>query len=160
MHIVNAMFAKGGGGIEQAFIDYCEGLKNRGHKVTALIQPGAWAEGKLHALGIEIVAIRNFNEWDIFAAWRIKRALLSLAPDVVIGVGGYASGPAMLSAVIKHIPTLAFEPNVVPGFANRIVAKFVSAAAVHSLRTTASQPAVHTAAMAAAPARNCIQRPA
>ena len=37
----------------------------------------------------------------------------------------------MLAAVIKHIPTLAFEPNVVPGFANRMVAKFVSGAAVH-----------------------------
>ena len=40
--------------------------------------------------------------------------LSEFAPDVVIGVGGYASGPAMLSAVMKHIPTLAFEPNVVP----------------------------------------------
>ena len=57
--------------------------------------------------------------------------LSEFAPDVVIGVGGYASGPAMLSAVMKHIPTLAFEPNVVPGFANRMVAKFVSGAAVH-----------------------------
>jgi UDP-N-acetylglucosamine--N-acetylmuramyl-(pentapeptide) pyrophosphoryl-undecaprenol N-acetylglucosamine transferase len=37
----------------------------------------------------------------------------------------------MMAAVVKHIPTLAFEPNVVPGFANRIVAKFVSGAAVH-----------------------------
>ena len=37
----------------------------------------------------------------------------------------------MLAAVVKHIPTLAFEPNVVPGFANRMVARFVSAAAVH-----------------------------
>jgi len=46
-------------------------------------------------------------------------------------VGGYASGPAMLAAVVKHIPTLAFEPNVVPGFANRVVARFVSGAAVH-----------------------------
>jgi UDP-N-acetylglucosamine--N-acetylmuramyl-(pentapeptide) pyrophosphoryl-undecaprenol N-acetylglucosamine transferase len=59
------------------------------------------------------------------------RMLNEFAPDVVIGVGGYASGPAMLSAVMKHIPTLAFEPNVVPGFANRVVAKFVSGAAVH-----------------------------
>ena len=40
-------------------------------------------------------------------------------PDVVIGVGGYASGPAMLAAIRRRIPTLAFEPNVVPGFANR-----------------------------------------
>jgi UDP-N-acetylglucosamine--N-acetylmuramyl-(pentapeptide) pyrophosphoryl-undecaprenol N-acetylglucosamine transferase len=65
------------------------------------------------------------------AIWDAGRMLNEFAPDVVIGVGGYASGPAMLAAVVKHIPTLAFEPNVVPGFANRIVARFVSAAAVH-----------------------------
>jgi UDP-N-acetylglucosamine--N-acetylmuramyl-(pentapeptide) pyrophosphoryl-undecaprenol N-acetylglucosamine transferase len=65
------------------------------------------------------------------ALWDASGMLNEFAPDVVIGVGGYASGPAMLSAVIKHIPTLAFEPNVVPGFANRLVAKFVSGAAVH-----------------------------
>jgi UDP-N-acetylglucosamine--N-acetylmuramyl-(pentapeptide) pyrophosphoryl-undecaprenol N-acetylglucosamine transferase len=65
------------------------------------------------------------------AVWDAARMLNEFAPDVVIGVGGYASGPAMLAALVKHIPTLAFEPNVVPGFANRVVAKFVSAAAVH-----------------------------
>jgi UDP-N-acetylglucosamine--N-acetylmuramyl-(pentapeptide) pyrophosphoryl-undecaprenol N-acetylglucosamine transferase len=65
------------------------------------------------------------------AIWDAARMLNEFAPDVVIGVGGYASGPAMLAAVMKHIPTLAFEPNVVPGFANRIVARFVSGAAVH-----------------------------
>jgi UDP-N-acetylglucosamine--N-acetylmuramyl-(pentapeptide) pyrophosphoryl-undecaprenol N-acetylglucosamine transferase len=65
------------------------------------------------------------------AVWDAGRMLNEFAPDVVIGVGGYASGPAMLAAVMKHIPTLAFEPNVVPGFANRVVAKFVSGAAVH-----------------------------
>lgn len=65
------------------------------------------------------------------AIWDAGRMLNEFAPDVVIGVGGYASGPAMLAAVVKHIPTLAFEPNVVPGFANRLVARFVSAAAVH-----------------------------
>ena len=65
------------------------------------------------------------------AVWDAGRMLNEFAPDVVIGVGGYASGPAMLAAVVKHIPTLAFEPNVVPGFANRVVARFVSAAAVH-----------------------------
>ncbi|HEV3512885.1 MAG TPA: undecaprenyldiphospho-muramoylpentapeptide beta-N-acetylglucosaminyltransferase [Candidatus Sulfotelmatobacter sp.] len=65
------------------------------------------------------------------AIWDAGRMLNQFAPDVVIGVGGYASGPAMLSAVVKHIPTLAFEPNVVPGFANRMVARFVSGAAVH-----------------------------
>ena len=65
------------------------------------------------------------------AVWDAGRMLNQFAPDVVIGVGGYASGPAMLAAVVKHIPTLAFEPNVVPGFANRMVARLVSGAAVH-----------------------------
>src|ERR1700704_6015185 len=65
------------------------------------------------------------------AVWDAGRMLNEFAPDVVIGVGGYASGPAMLAALVKHIPTLAFEPNVVPGFANRVVSRFVSAAAVH-----------------------------
>ncbi len=65
------------------------------------------------------------------AIWDSRRILSEFQPDVVIGVGGYASGPAMLAAIMKGIPTLAFEPNVVPGFANRLVARWVSAAAVH-----------------------------
>ena len=65
------------------------------------------------------------------ALWTSGRMLTDFDPDVVIGVGGYASGPAMLSAIRRRIPTLAFEPNVVPGFANRLVARWVSAAAVH-----------------------------
>jgi UDP-N-acetylglucosamine--N-acetylmuramyl-(pentapeptide) pyrophosphoryl-undecaprenol N-acetylglucosamine transferase len=55
----------------------------------------------------------------------------SFRPDVVIGVGGYASGPAMMAAILLRVPTLAFEPNAVPGLANRLVGKWVSAAAVN-----------------------------
>ncbi len=65
------------------------------------------------------------------ALWVSGRIVSDFRPDVVIGVGGYASGPAMVAAIRRRIPTLAFEPNVVPGFANRMVARFVSAAAVH-----------------------------
>src|ERR1700757_2725127 len=65
------------------------------------------------------------------AIWDAGRMLNQFAPHLVLGVGGYASGPAMLAALVKHIPPLAFEPNVVPGFANRLVARFVSGAAVH-----------------------------
>lgn len=65
------------------------------------------------------------------ALWVAGRMVSDFDPDVVIGVGGYASGPAMLAAIRRRIPTLAFEPNVVPGFANRMVARWVRAAAVH-----------------------------
>jgi UDP-N-acetylglucosamine--N-acetylmuramyl-(pentapeptide) pyrophosphoryl-undecaprenol N-acetylglucosamine transferase len=60
-----------------------------------------------------------------------SRLLTEFDPEVVIGVGGYASGPAMVAAIRRKLPTLAFEPNVVPGFANRMIARWVSAVAVH-----------------------------
>ena len=60
-----------------------------------------------------------------------RRILSESRPDVVIGVGGYASGPVMMAAILRRIPTLVFEPNYVPGFANRLVARWVSGAAVH-----------------------------
>jgi UDP-N-acetylglucosamine--N-acetylmuramyl-(pentapeptide) pyrophosphoryl-undecaprenol N-acetylglucosamine transferase len=55
----------------------------------------------------------------------------SFRPDVVVGVGGYASGPAMMAAILLRAPTLAFEPNAVPGLANRLVGRWVNAAAVN-----------------------------
>jgi UDP-N-acetylglucosamine--N-acetylmuramyl-(pentapeptide) pyrophosphoryl-undecaprenol N-acetylglucosamine transferase len=58
-------------------------------------------------------------------------------PQVVVGVGGYASGPAMLAALILRVPTLAFEPNAVPGMANRLIGKRISAAAVNFAPTRA-----------------------
>src|ERR1700693_2843205 len=60
-----------------------------------------------------------------------SRMLSEFDPEVVIGGGGYASGPAMVAAIRRRLPTVAFEPNVVPGFANRMIARWVSAAAVH-----------------------------
>lgn len=57
--------------------------------------------------------------------------LRTFRPHVVVGVGGYASGPAMMAALLLRTPTLAFEPNAAPGLANRLVGKFVSTAAVN-----------------------------
>jgi UDP-N-acetylglucosamine--N-acetylmuramyl-(pentapeptide) pyrophosphoryl-undecaprenol N-acetylglucosamine transferase len=63
------------------------------------------------------------------------RLLRAFRPHVVAGVGGYASGPAMLAAILLRLPTLAFEPNAVPGLANRLVGRWVSAAAVNFAQT-------------------------
>ncbi len=51
-------------------------------------------------------------------------------PQAVVGVGGYASGPAMMAAVLLRVPTLAYEPNAAPGLANRLVGRRVTGAAV------------------------------
>jgi UDP-N-acetylglucosamine--N-acetylmuramyl-(pentapeptide) pyrophosphoryl-undecaprenol N-acetylglucosamine transferase len=62
---------------------------------------------------------------------RCRALLREFGPNVVVGVGGYASGPAMGAAILAGIPTLAFEPNAFPGLANRLVGKRVTAAAVN-----------------------------
>lgn len=69
------------------------------------------------------------------AVLHARRLLREYRPDAVIGVGGYASGPVMLAATLRHVPTLLFEPNAVPGFANRVVANRVDLAAVHLQET-------------------------
>ena len=66
-------------------------------------------------------------------AWRI---LSRRRPDVVIGVGGYSSGPVVLAAALRRIPTLLMEQNAVPGLTNRTLARVVSAAAVTFDETT------------------------
>ena len=60
-----------------------------------------------------------------------RRLIREFRPDVVFGVGGYASGPATTAALQMKIPVLTFEPNAVPGLANRLVGKRVQAAAVN-----------------------------
>jgi len=59
------------------------------------------------------------------------RLIREFQPGVVFGVGGYASGPAMAAALRLRTPTMAFEPNAMPGLANRLVGKRVDAAAVN-----------------------------
>ena len=51
-------------------------------------------------------------------------------PDVVLGVGGYSSGPVLLAAKLRGVPTAIHEQNAFPGLANRSVARFVTAVAV------------------------------
>ena len=51
--------------------------------------------------------------------------LNSVNPDIVIGVGGYASGAIVLVADLKSIPTMIHEQNSVPGLTNKILGRFV-----------------------------------
>jgi UDP-N-acetylglucosamine--N-acetylmuramyl-(pentapeptide) pyrophosphoryl-undecaprenol N-acetylglucosamine transferase len=60
-----------------------------------------------------------------------RRLIREFKPNVVLGVGGYASGPAMAAAIQLKVPAMAFEPNAMPGLANRLVGKKVQAAAVN-----------------------------
>ncbi|PYS60509.1 MAG: undecaprenyldiphospho-muramoylpentapeptide beta-N-acetylglucosaminyltransferase [Acidobacteria bacterium] len=59
-----------------------------------------------------------------------RRLVKSFAPEVVVGAGGYVSGPVVLTAALMRCPTVVMELNAVPGFTNRRLARFVDAASV------------------------------
>jgi UDP-N-acetylglucosamine--N-acetylmuramyl-(pentapeptide) pyrophosphoryl-undecaprenol N-acetylglucosamine transferase len=60
-----------------------------------------------------------------------RRLIREYKPGVVLGIGGYASGPGVAAALFSGTPTMLFEPNAMPGLANRLVGKRVQAAAVN-----------------------------
>jgi UDP-N-acetylglucosamine--N-acetylmuramyl-(pentapeptide) pyrophosphoryl-undecaprenol N-acetylglucosamine transferase len=117
---------------EVLFIGTSRGIENK-------LVPAAGFELKL----IEVGALKNVSIATrlktLFALPKAisaaKKMLREFSPDVVIGVGGYASGPAMIAAQRLGIPTLAFEPNLIPGLANKVVARKVKGAAVHFAET-------------------------
>ena len=117
---------------EILFIGTPRGMENR-------LVPAAGFELRLVQVGAlknVSLATRLRTTLDLPLAILTSSSILGeFRPDVVIGVGGYASGPAMAAAILRRVPTIAFEPNVVPGFANRVVAHWVSAAAVHFQET-------------------------
>jgi UDP-N-acetylglucosamine--N-acetylmuramyl-(pentapeptide) pyrophosphoryl-undecaprenol N-acetylglucosamine transferase len=73
--------------------------------------------------------VRGFGLLPLSAldAWRV---ITRRRPDVVIGVGGYSSGPVVAVAAARGIPTLLLEQNALPGITNRLLAPLVKSAAV------------------------------
>jgi UDP-N-acetylglucosamine--N-acetylmuramyl-(pentapeptide) pyrophosphoryl-undecaprenol N-acetylglucosamine transferase len=57
--------------------------------------------------------------------WRSWRILREVRPALVIGVGGYASGPVMAMAALMRLPRVLVEPNAVPGLTNRFLGPWV-----------------------------------
>lgn len=117
---------------EVLFVGTARGLENR-------LVPAAGFELRL----IEVGALNRVSlATKLRTLTALPRAILDSSqilgqyrPEIVLGVGGYASGPAMLAAALRSMPTLVFEPNVVPGFANRVVAPMVTLAAVQFEQT-------------------------
>ncbi len=59
-----------------------------------------------------------------------RKLMSAFQPDVVVGAGGYVSGPVVLTAALTNRPTLVMESNALPGLTNRMLARFVDRAAV------------------------------
>ena len=65
------------------------------------------------------------------AALDTLRVIAKQRPDVVVGVGGFASGPVLALAALFGYPTMLLEQNALPGITNRLLARVVRAAAVN-----------------------------
>ena len=87
---------------------------------------------------IESAGLKNVSLWakvrgllllpkSIFAARRLIR---DFRPDIVVGAGGYVSGPVLLLASLMRRPTLVMDSNALPGWTNRVLARWVDKAAV------------------------------
>lgn len=61
---------------------------------------------------------------------KARKIVKNFKPDVVVGVGGYASGPVLRAAAAMGVPTLIQEQNSFPGITNRILAKNAAAICV------------------------------
>ena len=57
--------------------------------------------------------------------WRCLKIIGEFRPDIVIGLGGYASGPMLLAAALRRIPRAIMEQNLRPGFTNKSLARLV-----------------------------------
>ena len=73
------------------------------------------------ARGVALLPLSALDAWGILSRRQ---------PSLVIGVGGYSSGPVMLAAVARRMATLLLEQNAVPGLTNRLLARVVGSAAV------------------------------
>jgi UDP-N-acetylglucosamine--N-acetylmuramyl-(pentapeptide) pyrophosphoryl-undecaprenol N-acetylglucosamine transferase len=71
--------------------------------------------------GLALLPLSAIDAWALLSRRR---------PALVVGVGGYSSGPVMLLAALRRVPTVLLEQNAAPGLTNRALTPFVDAAAV------------------------------
>ena len=119
-------------------IAIAEELRARGHEVS-FVGTERGIEAKVlpkEGWPLSLIQVRALKGGGVGGALKglfaVPRALgqcgtilKELAPELVIGVGGYASGPMVLRAAMARLPTAILEQNSVPGITNRMLGKVV-----------------------------------
>jgi UDP-N-acetylglucosamine--N-acetylmuramyl-(pentapeptide) pyrophosphoryl-undecaprenol N-acetylglucosamine transferase len=142
-----ALIAGGGtAGHVQPAIAIARALADRGHPAasievvgsergieTRLVPAAGFALTTLPGRGFERrLSLRNVRSaFALLVAFgRAWRLVGRRKPRVVVSVGGYASVPCALAAVLRRVPVVVAEQNAAPGAANRLVGRFAKACAV------------------------------
>jgi UDP-N-acetylglucosamine--N-acetylmuramyl-(pentapeptide) pyrophosphoryl-undecaprenol N-acetylglucosamine transferase len=76
-----------------------------------------------------------------FSVWTASRMLDRDRPAAVFSTGGFVAGPVLLAALWKRLPVIVMEPNAIPGFTHRKLARFVARALVSFSETAKWFPA-------------------
>ncbi len=121
MAIAEEVIARGG---DVLFVGTSRGLEARvvpaaGYRLELLEVSGLKRVGG-------VAFVRGLGRLPL-AFGRSVAILRQFRPDVVLGVGGYASGPSVLAASLTGRPSAILEQNSVPGFTNRVLGRFVRA---------------------------------
>ena len=112
---------------EVLFVGTAKGLEKR------IVPDNGFQLSLIHSAGLKKVGVmgkikgltllpRSFLE--------ARQIIRQFRPHVVVGAGGYISGPVLLMAAIMGVPTLVMDSNALPGFTNRQLARFVDKAAL------------------------------
>ncbi len=90
---------------------------------------------------IQMTGLRGKNKLSLLAApfkmikaiWQARRLIKVLQPNVVIGMGGYASAPGGVAAKLLGIKLIIHEQNSVAGMTNRLLARFARPTAAQKI---------------------------
>jgi UDP-N-acetylglucosamine--N-acetylmuramyl-(pentapeptide) pyrophosphoryl-undecaprenol N-acetylglucosamine transferase len=118
-------------------------LRSRGHRAVfigtrrgmeaKLIPPAEFPLEWIEIGGLKNVGFRRtvatLAELPL-SVWQASRILDREKPAAVFSMGGFVAGPVLLAALWKRIPVVVMEPNAVPGFTHRNLARFIARALV------------------------------
>ena len=115
MRVLNVMFSKGSGGLEQSFLDYNCMLSYEGLSVLPVVHPKAAVNKSIR---IPFEKVRNISQYDLFAVLKLKRVIESFNPSIIIVHGNRALKLVVKST--KNTPIVAIAHNDKVKFSPRI----------------------------------------
>ncbi|MGD8911126.1 MAG: undecaprenyldiphospho-muramoylpentapeptide beta-N-acetylglucosaminyltransferase [Candidatus Thiodiazotropha sp.] len=110
-------------GCRVTWLGSCTGMENKlipgyGYPLETLQVKGMRGSGLKRRLAAPFTISK--------ALWQAYRVLRRTRPNLVLGMGGFATGPGGLAARLMHIPLVIQEQNAIPGLTNRILAQFAT----------------------------------
>ncbi len=133
-----AIAAGGTGGHVIPGLEVAAELRRRGHECVLVGTERGMENRLVPRAGFELETLRvgALNRVSLgrklrtlaglpLSIWAARALLRRRRPAAVLSLGGYASGPLTLAAVLSSLPVIAMEPNAYPGLANRLASRWV-----------------------------------